>query len=43
MTRSSGHSRTLAASRAIVEIAEAVLAAEREQGVGIVKELPVIP
>jgi ATP-binding protein involved in chromosome partitioning len=32
-----------AASRAIVEIAEAVLATEREQGVGIVKELPVIP
>ena len=31
------------ASRAIVEIAEAVLAAERERGVGIVKELPVIP
>ena len=30
-------------SRAIVEIAEAVLATQREQGVGIVKELPVIP
>ena len=31
------------ASRAIVEIAEAVLETERERGVGIVKELPVIP
>jgi ATP-binding protein involved in chromosome partitioning len=31
------------ASRAICDIAESVLAAEREQGIGIVKELPVIP
>jgi ATP-binding protein involved in chromosome partitioning len=31
------------ASRAIVEIAEAVIATEREQGVGIRKELPVLP
>jgi ATP-binding protein involved in chromosome partitioning len=31
------------ASRAIVEIAEAVVATEREQGVGIRKELPVLP
>ena len=31
-----------AASRAITEIAEAVLAAERERGVGIVKSLPLV-
>ena len=31
-----------AASRAVMEIAEAVLAAEREPGVGITKELPLV-
>ena len=31
------------ASRAISEVAEAVLALEREQGLGITKALPVLP